>query len=220
MCDINCILWVARNITKQEIAGKRIIEVGANDVNGSVRPLVELLEPREYIGIDIVPGPGVDIVCRAEQLVEKFGRDSFDVIISCTTLEHIKDWRATISNMKNICTPNGLLIIIVPSVWPFHAFPHDYWRYSGEDIRQIFADCNILTLKEEQGKTSLVYAKIKKPKDFKEKDLSRYPLYSIMEKKRVLDIDDSACEKFIRHYRTKNIIPRIIRKICSFLPEE
>jgi hypothetical protein len=77
-----------------------------------------------------------------------------------------------------------------------------------------------LTLKEEQGKTSLVYAKIKKPKDFKEKDLSRYPLYSIMEKKRVLDIDDSACEKFIRHYRTKNIIPRIIRKICSFLPEE
>lgn len=220
MCDTKSILWVASNITKQEIAGKRIMEVGAYDVNGSVRPIIELLEPREYIGIDMVPGPGVDIVCRAEQLVEKFGRDSFDVVISCTTLEHIKNWRSTISNMKNICKPDGLLIMVVPSVWPFHAFPHDYWRYSGEDIRQIFADCTILTLAEEQGKTSLVYAKIKKPRDFREKDLSNYPLYSIMVKKKVLNIDDFTYEQFIRQYRTKNIIPRIIRKICSLFPEE
>lgn len=219
MCDVNCLLWVARNINKEDIAGKRIAEVGSYDHNGSVRPIIELLDPKEYVGIDIVPGPGVDVICRAEQLVEKFGRETFDVVISCTTLEHIKDWRTSVSNMKNICKPNGLLVIIVPSAWPFHAYPHDYWRYSKEDIRNIFADCDILTVEEEERETSLVYATIKKASDFVERDLSYYPLYSVILNRKTAHLDDIEYEKFLRRFKFKRLIARIIRKIGSFLPE-
>jgi SAM-dependent methyltransferase len=219
MCDVNCVLWVAKNITSKEISGKRVVEVGSYDVNGSVRPIIELLGPKEYIGIDLVPGPGVDIICRAEQLVEKFGLESVDVVISCTTLEHIKDWHAVVSNLKQICKPNGIMIIIVPSVWPFHAYPYDYWRFSGEDIRNIFGDCNILTLDEDNRKDfSLVYAKITKPSDFCEKDISGYPLYSIILKKRLSYLDNVTYNRFIRRYHVINLPYRLFRRFCSLLP--
>jgi hypothetical protein len=31
MCDVNCIRWGAKNLTRKEIEGKRIIEVGSYD---------------------------------------------------------------------------------------------------------------------------------------------------------------------------------------------
>lgn len=217
MCDVNCVLWVAKNLTKGEIAGKRVIEVGSYDANGSVRPIIELFEPESYLGVDIVEGPGVDTICRAEQLVERFGKDSFDVVISCTTLEHIKNWREAISNMKNICKSNGLILIIVPSSWPFHAYPYDYWRYAQDDIENIFADCQILMLTEDQKAVSLVYTKIKKPEAFVEKDLSQYPLYSIIMDKKIIDLNDNDYTKFIRKYKMKRIISRVFNKMGSYL---
>ena len=136
MCDINCIRWGAKNLTNEEIKGKKVIEVGSYDVNGSLRYIIELLEPAKYIGVDIVKGPGVDIICSAEDLVERFGKESFDIVISTCTLEHIKDWKKSISDIKNICKPNGIILIIAPSDWPYHEYPYDFWRYKKEDIKK------------------------------------------------------------------------------------
>ena len=74
MCNVDCIRWGAKNLTKEEIKGKTVIEVGSYDVNGSLRYIVELLEPAEYMGTDVMKGPGVDIICPAENLVERFGK--------------------------------------------------------------------------------------------------------------------------------------------------
>lgn len=110
MCDANCIIFGATNLTKAEVEGKKIIEVGSYDVNGSLRPIVENWNPAEYIGVDIEHGPGVDIICPAENLVEKFGINKFDLVISTCALEHIKNWGEAISNIKNICKPNGVIL--------------------------------------------------------------------------------------------------------------
>jgi SAM-dependent methyltransferase len=147
-----------------------------------------MLEPREYVGVDIAKGPGVDVVCKAENLVERFGKESFDAVISTCTLEHIRDWRAAVSNLKNVCKGGGLLFIVAPSIWPYHQSPCDFWRYSKEDIKNIFSDCEILSLEEDPRTPSLVYAKIKKPNKFMENDLSNYELYSIVLGKRVREI--------------------------------
>lgn len=69
MCDMNCIKWGAKNLSREEVLGKRVIEVGSYDVNGSLPYIAELLGPAAYIGVDVVKGPGVDIVCSAENLV-------------------------------------------------------------------------------------------------------------------------------------------------------
>ncbi|MEM0057157.1 MAG: class I SAM-dependent methyltransferase [Candidatus Geothermarchaeota archaeon] len=98
------------NVRPEEFKDKRVLEVGSKYVNGSVRPLIErFMQPKEYIGIDIEPGRYVDVVLSVEKLVEYFGSKSFDVIISTETLEHVKDWRKVIINMKNVLKPRGYI---------------------------------------------------------------------------------------------------------------
>jgi hypothetical protein len=76
----------------QEFDGKRVLEVGSKFVNGSVRPLIErFCSPRDYVGVDIEPGKYVDVVLPAEKLVNCFGPESFDVVISTELLEHVYD---------------------------------------------------------------------------------------------------------------------------------
>ena len=49
-------------LTPDHITGARVLEVGAYNVNGSVRPYVETLIPQCYVGVDITEGPGVYVV--------------------------------------------------------------------------------------------------------------------------------------------------------------
>jgi SAM-dependent methyltransferase len=99
-----------RNVDCEEFNDTRVLEVGSKFVNGSVRPLIKrFCKPKEYIGVDIEPGKYVDIVLPAEKIVEYFGVESFDVVISAETLEHIFDWRLVINNMKYVLKPNGYI---------------------------------------------------------------------------------------------------------------
>lgn len=191
MCTVNCLQWVAKNLTISEVKGKRVIEVGSREVNGSLRYMIEMLEPSEYVGIDFEPGKGVDVVCRAEELVERFGKESFDIVVSSNLLEHVRDWRAVVSNMKNICRPSGFIVIETPSRWPFHGYPYDFWRYHEEDMRNIFQDCEIVEIYEETDKKkTMTYVKIRKPANFREAELSDIQLYSIITNKRQGTITD------------------------------
>lgn len=74
MCNATCLIFGIRNLTSEEIIGKRIIEIGSYDVNGSLRSIIESRDPAEYIGVDIQKGRGVDVVCNAEDIINKFGK--------------------------------------------------------------------------------------------------------------------------------------------------
>jgi SAM-dependent methyltransferase len=173
-------------INDLDIRGKRILEVGAQDINGSVRS--EILErgPREYLGTDMVSGPGVDVVCRAERLVAEFGSETFDVVISTEVLEHVDDWRAAIRNFKGVLRPEGILIITTRSRgFQFHGFPADYWRFEPADMERIFADCTIEALERDQPESPGVFVKVRKPVMFSEVDLNQIDLFSIIRSRRI-----------------------------------
>ena len=53
MCSKTCISFGMRNLTLSEVRGKKIIEIGSLDVNGSLRSYIESLNPEKYIGIDM-----------------------------------------------------------------------------------------------------------------------------------------------------------------------
>jgi len=178
------------NLSKEEIQGKTVIEIGSYDVNGSLRLYVQSLSPSEYIGVDIKKGPGVDVVCDAENIVDKFGKEAFDVVISTELLEHVRNWRKVISNIKNICKPNGLMLITTRSIgFPYHGYPYDFWRYEIEDMKQIFSDQEILVLNGDP-ECPGVFIKVRKPNKFKENDLSKLKLYSIILNRRTAEITD------------------------------
>jgi len=184
MCHRSVIMFVIKALPKDEVKEKKVLEVGFYDVNGSVRPVIESYNPSEYVGVDITGGPGVDIVCNAENIITKLGKESFDVVISTELLEHVRDWRKVISNLKNVCKPNGLILISTRSHgFPYHAYPHDYWRYEIEDMKEIFSDCEILSLAKDPQAPG-IFLKVRKPVHFVEKDLLNYSLYSVVSNKR------------------------------------
>jgi SAM-dependent methyltransferase len=203
------VIFIGSEVFEEEIKDKRILEVGSGDINGSIRPvLMNWGKPAEYVGIDIEAGPGVDVVCRAEELVDQFGEERFDAIISCETMEHVRDWKTAISNMKRVCRKGGIIVVTTRSPgFKYHAFPHDYWRYKVEDMAEIFSDFEIVINKEDPQELG-VFIKARKPSDFIEKDLSDYKLYSIITGENKYRFED----KDLNHHHFKEILSIIKRK--------
>jgi SAM-dependent methyltransferase len=190
-----CITFGAKALKSAEIEGKRVLEIGSIDVNGTLRPVIESWSPAQYVGIDVVEGPGVDRVCRAENMVSELGANSFDVVIATEIIEHVPDWRSVISNIKQVCKPGGVILITTPSKgFPYHAYPHDYWRYEQSDMKDIFEDCTIELLENSRHALG-VFVKVRKPLAFQEKNLSNHALYSIVARERVRELDDTLLKK-------------------------
>ncbi len=191
MCNVSGIIFGVKNLAKEEVRGRKVIEVGSHDVNGSLRLIIESWDVAEYIGVDIVEGSGVDIICHAENLIEKFGKEKFDAVISTELLEHVRDWRKVITNIKNICKPDGIILITTRSYgFQYHGYPYDFWRYELDDMETLFSDCEILTLEKDYLAPG-VFIKVKKPKIFAENTLVNYELYSVVVNKRVKEITDT-----------------------------
>lgn len=122
--------WVGEVLTQADIRGRTVLEVGSYNVNGTVRPLVEALEPAEYLGVDMAPGDRVDQVVDATALAEEFGADAFDVVICTEMLEHAADWKACLLAMAEVLRPGGLLLLTTRSPgFKYHGFPDDHWRF-------------------------------------------------------------------------------------------
>jgi SAM-dependent methyltransferase len=214
MCHPGCVAFARTNLTPEEVRGKSVLEVGARDVNGSVRPMIEALGPSRYVGVDIESGPGVDLICDAGDLRERFGDEAFDVLISTEVLEHVRDWRRVISNFKHVVKPNGVLVITTRSKgFRYHAYPHDYWRYEIEDMRALFSDLSIEALEKDPEKPG-VFMSARKPHPFTENDLTDYRLYSIVTRKPALTVSETALSLL----RARRFLSRrVLLPIKSFL---
>lgn len=196
MCHRSCIEFVTSQLSPGEIQGSSVLEVGSRDVNGSVRPLVERVGPARYVGVDIEQGPGVDEICDVSELVSRFGSEQFDLVLSTELLEHVRDWRQAVSQMKEVLRPGGRLVITTRSRgFGVHAYPHDYWRYEPEDMRRIFGDLTIESLERDPTRPG-VFLKAQKPRDFRPGRLDDVALYSIIRDGRALDVTEEEAQDF------------------------
>lgn len=101
--------FVARTLAERSITPRRVLEIGSYNVNGSVRPLFWSADT--YVGIDLRPGPGVDVVGRAADL----DRTGFDTVVCCETLEHDPEPVVTIAAAWRALKPGGWLILTAAS---------------------------------------------------------------------------------------------------------
>lgn len=185
MCNQTCLEFVKKNLSKNKVKGKSVLEVGSRVVNFSVRSIFEDYGARSYTGIDIIAGPGVDKICAAEDMVRVFEKESFDLLVSTEVLEHVPDWQIVISNFKNIIKPGGFIIISTRSKgFDYHGYPYDFWRFEINDIESIFTDFDINSLESDPACPG-IFMMAQKPLDFVENDLNEYKLYSIVSRKRI-----------------------------------
>lgn len=145
------------SLTDDLVRGKRVLEVGSYNVNGSIRDRIEPLRPACYVGVDISEGPGVDIVCSAVELKSRFGENSFDVIITTEMLEHAEDWKSAINNMKSCLAIGGYILLTTRSAgFPYHN-PPDHWRFEHADMVRIFSDFDTINLAKDPQVPGVLY---------------------------------------------------------------
>jgi len=207
-----------RSVDCGEFAGRRVLEVGSKFVNGSVRPLIErFCKPREYVGADIETGKYVDVVLPAERLVEYFGPESFNAVISTESLN--TSLTGEVNNMKAVLKPGGFIYITTRSRgYPYHAYPHDYWRYEIEDMEKIFGDFEIIAL-EKDYEVPGVFLKARKPTSWSPNDLSQIELYSMVLGRRtreIVGIDRAPLTRRLRMWLlTSNMLRLLALKIIT-----
>jgi len=217
MCNAAVIEFFINSIRIEEFNEKRILEVGSKYVNGSVRPLIEKFTcPKEYIGVDIESGKYVDIMLPAERLVEFFGEEAFDVVISTELLEHVKDWRLVINNMKRTLKKGGYIYVTTRSYgFPQHGYPYDYWRYETEDMRKIFSDFEIVVL-EKDPLAPGVFLKARKPANYTPNNLQNIALYSMIIGKRTNSIPELTDMPLLRRLKLSlNEAIKVARRKCG-----
>jgi SAM-dependent methyltransferase len=191
VCNVGSVLFCFRSLSPEIVRGKRVLEVGSADVNGGVREVLERWGPAEYLGIDIAPGKNVDLVCPIEDLPRHFDPGSFDVVVSTEVLEHVRDWKTAVRNLKYALKPGGHLLLTTRSYgMPYHGYPHDFWRFEDEDCRAIFADMNVLSLEKDRSAPGIMLLATKVP-GAAETVLDDIQAYSIVTGRRCSSISDA-----------------------------
>ncbi|SQG00712.1 methyltransferase type 11 [Paucimonas lemoignei] len=109
-----------------DFTGKVIVDVGAQDVNGSLRKYSPV--GATYLGVDFVEGSGVDIVI-SDPYSLPFEDESIDVVVCSSVFEHSDFFWLLYLECLRILKPSGLLYINAPSNGMVHRYPVDSWRF-------------------------------------------------------------------------------------------
>jgi SAM-dependent methyltransferase len=138
--------WLA-TVRRELIANPgRVLEVGSYDVNGSPRESFGR-DAVEYVGIDLRPGPGVDIVGDVLEGGIR-GLGLFDLVICTEVLEHTKAPVDVVLTIRRALCEGGYLILTSPANgFAEHRFPRDYWRIMPDAYREVLL-CGMTIVRE------------------------------------------------------------------------
>ena len=139
MGDYNQTLFVSRHA--EQFDGP-FLEVGSRDY-GSTQDLRTMFAAGgDYVGVDAVAGPGVDVVVdlteQPEVIDAKLNSKRFGTIFCLSVLEHCRQPFRMAENLTRLLKPGGRICISVPFAWQFHAYPDDYWRFTHEGVKALF----------------------------------------------------------------------------------
>jgi SAM-dependent methyltransferase len=114
-----------------------IYEFGSLQVVGQegFADLRPLFPGKKYIGADMRPGLGVDIVLDLAKI------DLYDqcagTVLLLDTLEHVEYVSKALEEVYRILKPGGTVVIQSVLDFPIHAYPNDYWRFTPESFKSL-----------------------------------------------------------------------------------
>lgn len=103
-----------------------VLDIGAQDVNGSLRPLAPA--GARYVGLDFAAGRGVDLVLDDPYQLP-FADGMVDAVVSSSCFEHIEMFWLMFNEVLRVLKPDGLFYLNAPSNGEFHRYPVDCWRF-------------------------------------------------------------------------------------------
>jgi 2-polyprenyl-3-methyl-5-hydroxy-6-metoxy-1,4-benzoquinol methylase len=78
------------------------------------------------------------VVADLHRLTDVVGRERFDVILSCSTFEHLKYPTLAAHELMKALKVGGLIYIQTHQAFPLHGYPNDYFRFSQDALASLF----------------------------------------------------------------------------------
>jgi predicted SAM-dependent methyltransferase len=117
-----------------------VVEIGARVVAPASSLQAGLFQPEcKFIGVDIHPAPGVDVVADAHFLSDHFEPGSVDGIMSLAVMEHLACPWLLAAQINKVLRVGGLTLHSLPQSFPIHETPNDFWRTSDEGLKVLFS---------------------------------------------------------------------------------
>ena len=126
----------------------RVLDVGCG--TQPYLPWFKSTSPSTVVGIDIEPGPCVDVVIKEAQ-PWPFAEGSFDMVLCTQVLEHASDVAFVLAEIHRVLAPGGLLVITVPFLYCEHGAPRDFRRFSRYETKRLLPDSYEVLQNKPQG---------------------------------------------------------------------
>jgi SAM-dependent methyltransferase len=99
-----------------------------------------------YTGLDIEPGPNVDLVVAEPYDWREVADASFDLITCSQVFEHTEFFWITILEIGRVLKTGGVAFIVAPGSGPLHRYPVDCWRFYDDGMPALakWADLDVL----------------------------------------------------------------------------
>lgn len=112
----------------------------------------QLFNRDDILNVDLFAFKNVDICADACNLPIK--DNSVDMIFLLSGLEHIPKYYQVINEMHRILKSDGEFIAFIPFIYPFHASPCDYNRWTKSGLKNIFSNFTKISVISGYGPTT------------------------------------------------------------------
>ncbi|MGP9812139.1 class I SAM-dependent methyltransferase [Rhodopseudomonas sp. NSM] len=112
-----------------------VMDVGSCAIDGADTHRPDVVRRGwSYLGMDIEPGPNVDLVVSDGYDWTEIADDSQDVVLCSQVLEHTRHpWRL-VQEIARVLRPRGLVFLAAPSAGHVHRYPEDCFRYNPDGL--------------------------------------------------------------------------------------
>lgn len=122
-----------------------VLDIGGKKVRprGTFRPPLQAVDRWEYLNIDRSTEP--DYCCDAENM--QVPSERFDCFLLIEVLEHVMSPGKVISEAHRVLKYGGYGYVAMPFMYPVHADPHDYQRWTSERLMMEFMQAGFSEIK-------------------------------------------------------------------------
>jgi SAM-dependent methyltransferase len=140
-----------------------ILELGSRNVTGVLRRDLFPGAGR-YLGVDIHPGEGVDVVGDAHRLSQFVTPATVDAVFSISVFEHlVYPWKAVLE-LNRVLKTGGHVFVSTHPVWPAHELPWDFWRFPIAGLLHLFVrDTGFEVVTAAEGLPAKMYSLVADP---------------------------------------------------------
>src|SRR5262249_14474318 len=131
---------VVRAVAESFVLPEPMVEIGSYQVTGQedYADLRGLFAKREYLGIDMRPGPGVDMVADVERL--PLASATVGTALGVSTFEHVPHFWRGFEQLHRVLRPDGVVVVACPFYFHIHNYPGDYWRFTPQALDLLLTD--------------------------------------------------------------------------------